>query len=169
MCPFFNVSNPDNSQTARDIDMKFGTPVKQSQPFNRDLWFYGILNFFKKARKYITSIEELWYWIWWKSIEGFKYFQIFNFLRIFSVPLVRPMILKLLPNWVYSLSVNCYPSNLKKKKKKLAIFTEFVAEKYYRWGKFSSWNIRLSRGKDRPGVERESRIFTIVGKVGRRK
>ena len=34
------------------IDMKFGTPVKRSQPFNRDyfhknLWFYGILNFLK--------------------------------------------------------------------------------------------------------------------------
>ena len=36
MCPIFNVLNPDNSQTAGDINMKFGTPVKQSQPFNRD-------------------------------------------------------------------------------------------------------------------------------------
>ena len=34
--------------------MKFGTPVKQSQPFNRDYfhdnWFYGILSFLKKGR-----------------------------------------------------------------------------------------------------------------------
>ena len=36
VCPIFNVSNPDNSWMAWDIDMKFGTPVKQSQPFNRD-------------------------------------------------------------------------------------------------------------------------------------
>ena len=34
--PIFNVSNPDNFQPARDIDMKFGTTVKQSQPVNRD-------------------------------------------------------------------------------------------------------------------------------------
>ena len=32
----FNVSNPDNSQKAWDIDIKFNTPVKQSQPFIRD-------------------------------------------------------------------------------------------------------------------------------------
>ena len=36
VCPIFNVSNPDNSSTAWDIDMKFDTPVKQPQPFNRD-------------------------------------------------------------------------------------------------------------------------------------
>ena len=35
VCPIFNVWNPDNSY-AWNIDMKFGTPVKQSQPFNRD-------------------------------------------------------------------------------------------------------------------------------------
>ena len=36
VCPIFNVSNPDNSKTAQDINMKVCTPVKQSQPFNRD-------------------------------------------------------------------------------------------------------------------------------------
>ena len=47
--------------------MKFGTPVKQSQPFNRDhfhdmtsdLWFYGILNFLKKGRGSSNS-RKIW-------------------------------------------------------------------------------------------------------------
>ena len=34
-CPIFNVLNTNNSYTAWDINMKFGTPVKQSQPFDR--------------------------------------------------------------------------------------------------------------------------------------
>ena len=33
---YFKLSNPDNSRTAWDIDMKIGTPVKQSQTFNFD-------------------------------------------------------------------------------------------------------------------------------------
>ena len=36
--PIFNVSNLDNSWTAWDIDMEFGTSVKQSQPFNRTIF-----------------------------------------------------------------------------------------------------------------------------------
>ena len=90
--------------------MKFGTPVEQSRPFNRDYFhdnwcpicdFMGLWIFWKKdvvalsfvkfdlssknfRQKNIISIKELWYWIWRKSIEAFKFFQILNFLRIFS-------------------------------------------------------------------------------------
>ena len=58
-----------------------------------DLWFYGILNFSKKGRdssnfrkithKYITSIKELCYQIWPKSIEAFKFFLDFEFFENF--------------------------------------------------------------------------------------
>ena len=50
---------------------------------------YGVLQFTirhyrpKTTHRYIASIKELWYWIWPKSIDAFKFFQILNFLRIF--------------------------------------------------------------------------------------
>ena len=50
--------------------MNFGSPVKQSQPFNRDylhgqlmpdLWFYGILSYLKNAlsRSNFLQIETI--------------------------------------------------------------------------------------------------------------
>ena len=38
----------------------------------------------KTTHKYITSIKKLWYWIWPKSIEAFKFFLIFNFWKFFQ-------------------------------------------------------------------------------------
>ena len=64
----FNVSKPENSQTAWDIDMKFGTPVKQSQPFNRDYFhdnwcpifdFMGFWDFLKNGGSRSISVENL--------------------------------------------------------------------------------------------------------------
>ena len=36
MYQIFNFSNPNNSLTTWDIDMKFGKLEEQSQPFDRD-------------------------------------------------------------------------------------------------------------------------------------
>ena len=77
MCPIFNVWNPDNSLTAWDINMKFGTPVKQSQPFNRDSFhdnWCPICNF-------------MGFWILWKKERGSS-----NFRKIPAI------VLKLLTN-----------------------------------------------------------------------
>ena len=66
MCPIFNIWNPDNSCTAWDIDMKFGTLVKQSQHFNRDYFhdnwcpicdFMEIWFFWKKDEVALTFIK----------------------------------------------------------------------------------------------------------------
>ena len=62
----FNVLNPDNSQTAWDIGIKFDTPVKQSQPFNRDYFhdnlfpicdFIGFLIFWKIDVVAVTFVK----------------------------------------------------------------------------------------------------------------
>ena len=109
VCPISNPSNPDNSLTAWDMDLKFGTPVKQSQPSNRDYFhdswcpicdFMGFWIFWKKSVAALTCLKfELsssnYTQIYYieqgtlvlnlaKSIEAFKFFQILNFLRIFS-------------------------------------------------------------------------------------
>ena len=60
VCLIFNISNLDNLQTAWDIDMKIGTPVKQLQPFNCD--YFMIIN---------ARFVVLW---------NFKFFE--NFLKI---------------------------------------------------------------------------------------
>ena len=59
--------------------------------FNYIYWSYeGGLNSLNSSyrpettHKYIISIKKLWYWIWPKSIEAFKFFRILNFLIIFS-------------------------------------------------------------------------------------
>ena len=57
VCPIFNFSNPDNSYTAWDIDMKFSTPVKQSQPFN--------CNYVHDNWCRISDFVE--FWIFWKK------------------------------------------------------------------------------------------------------
>ena len=66
VCPIFNLLNPDNSQTAWDIDMKFGTPLKQSQSFNRDCFhdnwcticdFIGFWIFSKKDVVSLTFVK----------------------------------------------------------------------------------------------------------------
>ena len=58
VCSIFNVSNPNNSSTAWDINTKFGTPVKQSQPFNRD-YFHD---------NWCPICDFIRYWIFWKSV-----------------------------------------------------------------------------------------------------
>ena len=57
MCPIFNVWNPDNSETAWDIDMKFGTLVKQSQYFNRD-YFHD---------NWCPICDFMEFWTFWKK------------------------------------------------------------------------------------------------------
>ena len=81
--------------------MKFGTPVKQSQPMP-DLWFYGILNFLNKVRgssnfgKIRAIILKLYTNIFYRSrnfgidfakidwsVQNFSDFEFFeNFLKI---------------------------------------------------------------------------------------
>ena len=55
--PIFNVSKPDNSYTAWDIDMKFGIPVKQSQSFDRD-YFHD---------NWCPICDLMGFWIFWKK------------------------------------------------------------------------------------------------------
>ena len=59
MCPIFNIWNPDNSCTAWDIDMKFGTLVKQSQHFNRD-YFHD---------NWCPICDFMEFWFFWKKDE----------------------------------------------------------------------------------------------------
>ena len=47
VCPIFNVSNPNNSQTAWDINMKFGTQWSNYNPIFMaiDVWFVILWDF----------------------------------------------------------------------------------------------------------------------------
>ena len=57
MCPIFNVWNPDDSQMAWCVDMKFGTLVKQSQHFDRD-YFHD---------NWCPICDFMEFWIFWKK------------------------------------------------------------------------------------------------------
>ena len=65
VCPIFNILIPDNSWTSWDIDMKFGTPVKQSQPFNRD-YFHD---------NWCPICDFMVFWIFWKKRRGSSNFR----------------------------------------------------------------------------------------------
>ena len=80
VCPIFNVSSPDNSQTVWDSDMKFSTPVKQLQPSNSDYFhdhwcsicnFIGFWIFWKKNYQAeilcvnALIVNDVWYEILW--------------------------------------------------------------------------------------------------------
>ena len=78
VCPIFNVSKPDNSKTTWDIDIKFSTPVKQSQPFNRDYFhdnwcricgFVGFWIFWKKDVVVLTFVKF--------ELSSYNYTQIY--------------------------------------------------------------------------------------------
>ena len=87
VCVQFSTFQTPITQTAWEIDMKFGTPVKQGHPFNRNYFhnkkcpvcdfmiFWIFWNRPETAHKYNISIMDLWYWIWLKSIGAFKFMK----------------------------------------------------------------------------------------------
>ena len=61
----------------------------------------------KNAYKYNTSITNLWYWIWPKSIEGLTFFEILNFLNFFWD---FEFLLRFWIFWKFSLNRETFPN-----------------------------------------------------------